>query len=124
MKPLLMSESHQTAAPWAARLGLGAAATLAPARVARWLLVDEGCVWATRSVGAGQAEDLWIGAGQSLALPAGSAWVLEGWPQAQVTLAQQARLQPPAAPRFSAPRRAWWQPPWGAPGGAGARPAC
>ena len=68
MEPLLMSESHQTAAPWAARLGPGAAATLAPARVARWLLVDEGCIWATRSHGNGQAEDLWIGAGQSLAM--------------------------------------------------------
>ena len=110
MTALPMSESHQTTAPWAARLERGEATTLAAADVPRWLLVDAGCVWATRRNGAAQAEDLWIVAGQSLALPPGSAWVLEGWPQAQITLALQAQRRPPTW--LSALGGAAWQRPW------------
>ena len=33
-------------------------------------------------------EDLWLGAGDRVALPAGSDWVAEGWPEARVVVMQ------------------------------------
>jgi hypothetical protein len=90
-----MFESHQNNVPWAGRLAPRRAATLGAEVTARWLLVGEGRVWATRTDGSVQAEDHWLGAGESLALPPGSRWVLEGWPQASFSLVQQ----PPADAR-------------------------
>jgi hypothetical protein len=90
-----MSNLHQSGAPWAGCLAPHRAATLDAQDTSRWLLVGEGRVWATRSDGSTQAEDHWLDAGQSLALPPGSRWVLEGWPQARFSLVQQ----PPAQAR-------------------------
>jgi hypothetical protein len=90
-----MTNMHQTEAPWAGRLAPRRAATLPAEAAARWLLVGDGRVWATRTDVATQAEDHWLGAGESLALPPGSRWVLEGWPQASFSLVQQ----PPAQAR-------------------------
>jgi hypothetical protein len=90
-----MFELHQNNVPWAGRLAPRRAATLDAEAKARWLLVGEGRVWATRTDGSVQAEDHWLGAGESLALPPGSRWLLEGWPQASFSLVQQ----PPADAR-------------------------
>jgi Protein of unknown function (DUF2917) len=34
--------------------------------------------------------DIWLAAGEAHALPPGTAWVLEGWPQASVAVLQAA----------------------------------
>ncbi len=84
-----MTESHEKtpAAPWLWTLPKAAARRLPRAGSARWLAVTEGRVWLTRS---GQAlqpgEDIWLSAGEHLLLPAGSEWVVEGWPQASVAM--------------------------------------
>jgi hypothetical protein len=53
----------------------------------RWLAVEEGRVWLTRSQQALQpGEDIWLQAGEQLPLPAGSEWVAEGWPEARVVV--------------------------------------
>jgi hypothetical protein len=117
MNTPLMSDSHQASNPWAWLLAPGQATTLAAEPVARWLRVEEGCVWVTRRDG-GQlqnpADDIWLRAGQSLALPAGTAWVIEGWPQARLALLLQAPAGSSSA--FSRGGRAqalpWWQPSW------------
>jgi hypothetical protein len=107
MKSLLMTERHQTAAgeapPWSWPLAPRQVRTLPAATVARWLRVDEGCVWVTQQRVEAAAEDLWLQAGESLALPPGTAWIVEAWPQAQLSLLQ-------APPAFS--RGAPWQRPW------------
>ena len=112
MKPQSMFEMHQSGAPWAWLLAPGQATTLAAEPVARWLRVEEGCVWLTRRDGGAQADDIWLRAGQSLALPAGSAWVLEGWPQARLALLLQAPVGLSRAPRGGAVAAPWWQPAW------------
>ena len=96
-----MSDSHQTGAPWAWQLGPNEAATLAAEPIPRWLKVETGCVWLTRANGAAQADDIWLAAGESVALPPGSEWVLEAWPQARLTLL----LKPQAV----IARAAWWR---------------
>ena len=88
-----MSNAHQTTTPWECRLAPRKAATLAAETKPRWLHVEAGCVWLTRANGREQAEDIWLGAGESLALPAGSEWVLEGWPQARLSLLQTATMR-------------------------------
>jgi hypothetical protein len=114
MNTSLMSESHQAPNPWAWGLAPGQATTLVAEPEPRWLRVEEGCVWVTRRDGSGQADDIWLRAGQSLALPAGTAWVIEGWPHARLALL----LQAPAGFRTDISRggRArvlpWWQPSW------------
>ena len=79
MNVSLMLNSHgesalEVAAPWAWTLVPQEARTLHPEPVARWLRVERGSVWLTRANGAAQADDIWLAAGQSLALPPGSAW--------------------------------------------------
>jgi hypothetical protein len=108
MNTLPMSESHQSGAPWAWLLAPGQATTLAAQPEARWLRVEQGCVWVTRVDGGAQAEDIWLRAGQSLALPAGTAWVAEGWPQARLALL----LQAPAGVSRGGRAAPWWQPSW------------
>lgn len=101
MNTTLMPNRHQPeqAAPWAWALAGDEVRTLAAAPQDRWLRVEAGCLWVTRQDSQGQREDdVWLGAGESLALPSGSAWVLQAWPLADVSLLQQAP--------FSAPRRA------------------
>lgn len=103
MDKLLISDSHQPA-PWAWFLDGRQATTLAATAVPRWLRVDEGCVWITAQHGDANGDDIWLGAGDSLALPAGSAWVVEAWPQARLSLLQAA---PVALSRGAVWQRAW-----------------
>jgi hypothetical protein len=88
MNQTTMSSMHQSSAtPWL--WPVADARRLPAAPMARWLVVSEGCVWLTRSRReAGLSEDIWLDAGQSQWLPAGSAWVIEAWPQAQVEVLQ------------------------------------
>jgi hypothetical protein len=112
MNTFIMSDSHQTSNPWAWQLAPRQATTLAAEAETRWLRVEQGNVWITRRNGPEQADDIWLGAGESLALPAGSEWVLEGWPQARLSLL----LEAPAALKGGAATGraagAWWRPDW------------
>lgn len=78
-----MKNVHQ---PWEWRLASGSAVRLAAAPVARWLAVTHGRVWLTRSGAGPEGEDIWLDAGQRHAIPAGSDWVAEGWPEARIEL--------------------------------------
>jgi Protein of unknown function (DUF2917) len=97
MNSMLMSELHQSAKPgipaarpWAWQLAAHDASTLQAAPEPRWLLVSTGSVWLTQ-VNAMSATalpiDIWLSAGQSLSLPAGTTWVLEAWQPAELSLA-------------------------------------
>ena len=90
MSSKAMTNSHDCAAartPWQWRLSARCVRRLAPAAVERWLAVEEGRVWLTRSQRSlDGAEDLWLSAGDRLPLPAGSDWVAEGWPEARVVV--------------------------------------
>lgn len=112
-----MSNAHQAGEPWLWSLEAGAATTLAEQTQPRWLVVNQGRVWVTRRdspAGVG-ADDIWLQAGQSLSLPAGTAWVIEAWPQARLSLLAPA---PQAVKRGVAPgaltpiwrRLAWLSP--------------
>lgn len=111
MKQPFMTESHQTSQPWAFQLDGRQAVTLLAEGAPRWLRVESGRVWITARDGGPDSEDIWLDAGQSLALPAGSAWVLEAWPDAQLSLLQAAPAAFSRAASASRPaRRGWW--PW------------
>ncbi|MCK7495609.1 MAG: DUF2917 domain-containing protein [Comamonadaceae bacterium] len=97
-----MFDSHQTA-PWEWFLAPASALRLPAAAQPRWLLVSAGRVWLTRSGAGPHAEDVWLGPGERHELPAGSDWVLEGWPSAQVEV-----LEAPRPARRSAPRVGGW----------------
>ncbi len=91
MKLHPMTKSHETTspAPWLWSLPAAAARRLQRSSSNRWLAVQDGRVWLTRSGRELQTgEDIWLSAGQHLLLPAGSEWVIEGWPQARVTMLQ------------------------------------
>ena len=85
-----MLNLHQDGTPWVCALQGHQATTLAADAVPRWLRVDAGCLWVTARQGTGQghaaAADIWLGADDHLALPAGSEWVLQAWPQARLSL--------------------------------------
>ena len=101
-----MSNLHQSA-PWEWALDAADVVRLRAAPSLRWLLVSSGRVWLTRS-GAGLAGgDVWLQAGERHALPAGSEWVAEGWPQARVAVLQAPgrRLSGSSAPRPNVPDR-------------------
>lgn len=116
MNTLPMNSLHQTAAPWVWQLAESQAATLVPQAEPRWLHVEDGCVWVTAQNAGPHAPDLWLNAGDSLELPAGSTWVLQAWPQAQMSvLAPPALTQVSASSRPAASKpepRAWWQSSW------------
>ena len=116
MNTTAMNERHQSAAPWAWQLAEREAATLAPQPVPRWLQVEEGCVWLTPLRAQAHSPDVWLQAGERLELPAGSAWVLQAWPQARMSLlAPPTLVAAPAAaarPLAQASARAWWQSSW------------
>jgi hypothetical protein len=101
-----MSKVHEHSAPWAWALAGHEAASLSASPVARWLRVDEGCLWVTPEQAGPETEDLWLQPGDSLELPAGSRWVLQAWPKARLSVL----LAPAAA--SPAPARSWWQSPW------------
>lgn len=108
--------SSDSVEPWTWDLASHVATTLQAADGMRWLRVHSGSVWLTQADATEQmqAEDIWLSAGQSLALPAGSRWVLQAWPQARLSLL----AQPPvvvrdvsgqARARAASSRRAWWR---------------
>ncbi len=116
MKPQFMTEAHQSPQPWAFQLEQRQAVTLRAETAPRWLRVDSGRVWITEREGGPDSADIWLEAGQTLALPAGSAWVLEAAPEAQLSLLQAAPAAFRRAPGASSPRlssssglRGWWQ---------------
>jgi hypothetical protein len=85
--------AFHTPKPWAWHLAPHQARAVPAATGARWLLVNAGQVWVTqaRPTSASRPpEDIWLQAGDSLALPAGSAWVLEAWTEADLNLAETA----------------------------------
>jgi len=123
MKTSLMTEPHHLkatdGAPWSWSLAPSEVRTLPAATVPRWLRVDAGRVWVTERRRDAPAEDLWLQAGESLSLPAGTTWIAEAWPQAQLSLL----LAQPAPTASAVSSRAWWQStwvwPWLLPNGAG-----
>ncbi|HLL19342.1 MAG TPA: DUF2917 domain-containing protein [Rubrivivax sp.] len=111
MDQSLMCQPHQTA-PWDWTLDGREAQTVDAAPEPRWLRVADGCLWLTRRDSHGQRDDdLWLTAGQSLALPAGTEWVLQAWPQARVSLLLQAPM--PAGRPSSVTEQRWWLRPSG-----------
>ncbi len=90
MKQPFMSESNQSNNLFVWQLPVRGAVTLAADAVPRALWVHEGRVWLTRQCDAGTPDDVWLDAGQSHTLPAGSEWVVEASPVARVTLVQAA----------------------------------
>ena len=102
----LMRLSHQTVGPLAWPLAPRQAVTLAADRAPRALWVHAGRVWLTRQDEHRTPEDIWLDAGQSQLLPAGTEWVAEAWPQACVSVVQT----PPAALRRGA--TSFWALPW------------
>jgi len=88
-----MRELHQeptAARPWEWPLAPGEVRRIEASAVTRWLDVSAGRVWLTPTRDDDLAQDHWLGRGDRLALPAGSAWVLEAWPSARVALHQAA----------------------------------
>jgi hypothetical protein len=103
MNPLPMTFSHQAEA-WEWVLRAGDAQRIAAAARARWLSVGAGRVWLTRT-GAGPAgEDVWLGAGERVRLPAGSDWVLEAWPAARLSVLEE---RPSSTARATCPPAPW-----------------
>lgn len=81
------NQSADRAAPWQWCLPRRAAARLGAQPASRWLAVDAGRVWLTRSQRALEpGDDVWLEAGERWLLPAGSEWVAEGWPEARVSV--------------------------------------
>ena len=95
MNHQLMTSAQQStpdgSAQWS--LGRGEALSLGVGPGARELHVTEGRLWLTReSTRHAASEDIWLAAGDSLALESGSRWVIEGWGSVRFQL-----LVPPQA---------------------------
>lgn len=93
MNQPFMSNSNQSNNPFVWQLPARGAVTLAADSAPRALWVHEGRVWLTRQCNTGTPDDVWLAAGQSHTLPAGSEWVVEASPVARVTLVQAAPLR-------------------------------
>jgi len=106
MNTTTMTSSHQSA-PWEWTLDSATATRLDAISLPRWLLVTSGRVWLTRSGAGLEGGDVWLDAGERQLLPAGSEWVVEGWPQARVALLEapqpQRRVSVPAWGRAFGP---------------------
>lgn len=92
-----MTIPHEAAHRAGWPLAAGAVASLPADAAPRLLLVLCGQVWITERIDDGeprQAVDHWLDAGQTLALPAGSRWIVEARHRARLVL-----LQPPPAAR-------------------------
>lgn len=99
-------DQHPSQHPFVWQLPAREAVTLKSDAAPRALWVHEGRVWLTRHSDSASPDDIWLEAGQSHLLPAGSEWVVEAWPVARVTLAQAAPV--PVKPRQTASwARAW-----------------
>lgn len=122
-RPPLMPLAQQSAsaapmpdAHWS--LPAGQALRLPVGPGGRWLHARSGCLWLTRSVPVGAAEaslDVVLRAGEGLALPGGSEWVLEGWDSEaaafDLLVPPRACATPPGwVSRVAAWARAWRQP--------------
>lgn len=89
MSTEFMRELHReqgAGSPWEWPLAPGEVRRIAPAPVMRWIDVADGRVWLTPTRSDDRAADHWLAAGERLALPPGSAWLLEAWPSARVAL--------------------------------------
>jgi len=89
---LMTSKQESTpSAQWAVAAGHALPLSIGPGE--RELHVTEGRLWLTRE-GTLQSppEDIWLAAGDSIALDSGSRWVAEGWGEARFQL-----LVPPRA---------------------------
>ena len=94
MDTATMTYGHRTT-PLA--LARSRAVRLAPSAQPRWLQVTAGRVWLTRSGAGPEGDDVWLSAGEGLALPAGTEWVAEGWPEAQAEVVGEAPRKPASA---------------------------
>lgn len=96
MNHTLMTQSQQStplpeSALWTVEDGEAMRLDIGPG--ARELHVTQGRLWLTREGSALQpAEDLWLAAGDTLALASGSEWVVEAWGMSRFQL-----LVPPSA---------------------------
>jgi Protein of unknown function (DUF2917) len=84
-----IANTHQIGRPGTQRLDAHQVSSLPVTAQTRWLSVHAGSVWVTqvkRVTSGTPPEDIWLAAGQSLAMPAGSAWLLEAWQAAEVCL--------------------------------------
>jgi hypothetical protein len=106
MQQTFMSQAYQGTGPFVWPLAPRKAVTLTADGAPRALWVHEGRVWLTRQCPTGMPDDIWLDAGQSHTLPAGTEWVVEAWPQARVSLVQAA---PAVVKRRAAP---FWARPW------------
>lgn len=93
MNQSFMSDLNQSSSPFVWHLQAREAVTLPANATRRALWVQEGRVWMTRQCKAAVPDDVWLDAGQSHTLPAGSEWVIEASPLARVTLVQAAPLR-------------------------------
>jgi hypothetical protein len=99
----MMTNLYRPGAPWEWPLRRSQATRLAAAPVARWLQVTSGRVWLTESGAGPEGDDVWLRAGERQLLPAGSEWVIEGWPEARVEVLEVPLAAVNARPRW----RAW-----------------
>ena len=92
-KQLMTREQQSTASSALWALGAGEALRLSIGPGEREVQVAEGRLWLTRD-GSLQSppEDIWLEAGDSIALESGSHWVAEGWGETRFQL-----LVPPRA---------------------------
>ncbi len=93
MSNQLMTSTQESTPSSLWSLACGEALRLSIGPGERELFVAQGRLWLTRE-GTPQApaEDVWLTAGESLALDSGSAWVVEGWGRTQFQM-----LVPPRA---------------------------
>jgi hypothetical protein len=101
-----MIHQHQSREPWEWTLALSSALRVPVAGRTRWLLVTAGRAWLTRTGAGVEGGDVWLAAGERHALPAGSEWVVEGWPQARLALLE-APARRTGADLSAVLRRAW-----------------
>jgi hypothetical protein len=65
-------------APWQSQLARGAVRTLGAAPIERYLRVEQGQLWLTRTrADVDEYADHWLQAGDVIELPPGSAWLIE-----------------------------------------------
>ncbi|HEY0817970.1 MAG TPA: DUF2917 domain-containing protein [Rhizobacter sp.] len=101
--PMTISQQSGSA-EWAMPQGEALRLDIGPG--ARELRVTQGRLWLTRDGGADEpAEDLWLAAGDTVALDSGSEWVIEGWGETRFQLLVPPRACPTFARRLSASAR-------------------
>lgn len=106
MTQATMTISQQSGfAEWALPVGEALRLDIGPG--ARELRVTQGRLWLTRDGGADEpAEDVWLSAGDTIALDSGSEWVIEGWGETSFQLLVPPQACPTFARRLSASTRA------------------